>query len=358
MDKTTPFFSIVMPVYGVADYLEQTLQSVAAQTFEDFEVILVDDCSPDDSPKICDAWVKKDERMTVLHLPENGGLSNARNAGFPHVRGEYVFFMDSDDVIDANLLEQVKASLEVNRADVVVFGLLEQYYDRAGVLKQTFPVAVEKTLYLYTPEDVRREVIHLEEKTLYGYAWNKVYRVQSLRESGVVFEKITLIEDIKFNVSYFDSVCSMNVLNTTPYHYLKRIDGSLTNKFLPDYFTPSAERVFLVLEQYKNWGMCTEEVRRILANIYVRYLFSALQRNCDKRSAMNHAQRKEWLKQQYKTPLCKELLSAVQASGTLFKCMAKALCAGNIPLCLMIARSIFAVKSAFPTVFSTLKQQH
>ena len=155
MDKTTPFFSIVMPVYGVADYLEQTLQSVAAQTFEDFEVILVDDCSPDDSPKICDAWVKKDERMTVLHLPENGGLSNARNAGFPHVRGEYVFFMDSDDVIDANLLEQVKASLEVNRADVVVFGLLEQYYDRAGVLKQTFPVAVEKTLYLYTPEDVR-----------------------------------------------------------------------------------------------------------------------------------------------------------------------------------------------------------
>ena len=73
---------------------------------------------------------------------------------------------------------------------------------------------------------------------------------------------------------------------------------------------------------------------------------------------MNHAQRKEWLKQQYKTPLCKELLSAVQASGTLFKCMAKAFCAGNIPLCLMIARSIFAVKSAFPTVFSTLKQQH
>ena len=69
MDKTTPFFSIVMPVYGVADYLEQTLQSVAAQTFEDFEVILVDDCSPDDSPKICDAWVKKDERMTVLALP-------------------------------------------------------------------------------------------------------------------------------------------------------------------------------------------------------------------------------------------------------------------------------------------------
>ena len=66
MDKTTPFFSIVMPVYGVADYLEQTLQSVAAQTFEDFEVILVDDCSPDDSPKICDAWVKKDERMAVL----------------------------------------------------------------------------------------------------------------------------------------------------------------------------------------------------------------------------------------------------------------------------------------------------
>ena len=293
--------------------------------------------------KICDAWVKKDERMTVLHLPENGGLSNARNAGFPHVRGEYVFFMDSDDVIDANLLEQVKASLEVNRADVVVFGLLEQYYDRAGVLKQTFPVAVEKTLYLYTPETcaVRLFIWRKNDCTAMRGTKSTVFS-PCVKRCGI--EKITLIEDIKFNVSYFDSVCSMNVLNTTPYHYLKRIDGSLTNKFLPDYFTLNAERVFLVLEQYKNWGMCTEEVRRILANIYVRYLFSALQRNCDKRSAMNHAQRKEWLKQQYKTPLCKELLSAVQASGTLFKCMAKALCAGNIPLCLMIARSIFCSK--------------
>lgn len=293
MDKTTPFFSIVMPVYGVADYLEQTLQSVAAQTFDDFEVILVDDCSPDVLRKFAMRGSKNDERMTVLHLPENGGLSNTRNAGFPHVRGEYVFFMDSDDVIDANLLEQVKASLEVNRADVVVFGLLEQYYDRAGVLKQTFPVAAEKTLYLYTPEDVRREVIHLEEKTLYGYAWNKVYRVQSLRESGVVFEKITLIEDIKFNVSYFDSVCSMNVLNTTPYHYLKRIDGSLTNKFLPDYFTLNAERVFLVLEQYKNWGMCIRRGAQNFSQYLCALLFSALQRNCDKRSDMNHAQRKD-----------------------------------------------------------------
>ena len=357
MDRKTPFFSIVMPVYGVADYLEQTLQSVAAQTFKDFEVILVDDCSPDASPKICDAWAEKDARITVLHLPKNGGLSNARNAGFSYVRGEYVFFMDSDDVIDDDLLEQVKASLEKNPADVVVFGLSEQYYDRAGVLKQTFPVAAEKDLYLSAQEDVRREVIHMEEKTLYGYAWNKIYRVQPLRESGVVFEKITLIEDIKFNVSYFNFVRSMNVLSTTPYHYLKRIDGSLTNKFLPDYFELNAARVSLVLEQYKNWNMCTDEVRRILANIYVRYLFSALQRNCDKRSNMNHAQRKAWLKQQYETPLCKELLPAVQASGTLFKCMAKAFCSGNTALCLAIARSIFAVKNTFPTVFSALKQQ-
>ena len=80
MDRKTPFFSIVMPVYGVADYLEQTLQSVAAQTFKDFEVILVDDCSPDASPKICDAWAEKDARITVLPLPKNGSATRATPA--------------------------------------------------------------------------------------------------------------------------------------------------------------------------------------------------------------------------------------------------------------------------------------
>ena len=89
---------------------------------------------------------------------------------------------------------------------LLFFGLLEQYYDAAGVFKGRLSGrSRKKTLYLYTPEDVRREVIHLEEKTLYGYAMEQSHRVQSLRESGVVFEKITLIEDIKFNVSYFDS---------------------------------------------------------------------------------------------------------------------------------------------------------
>ena len=77
--QNSPFFSIVMPVYNVEEYLPQAVESVLAQTFSDFELILVDDCSPDNSGALCDAYAQKDARVCVCHLAENGGLSNARN---------------------------------------------------------------------------------------------------------------------------------------------------------------------------------------------------------------------------------------------------------------------------------------
>ena len=96
--------SVIVPVYKVEKYLRQCLDSLAAQTLDDIEIIIVDDGSPDGCPAMCDAWAEKDERIKVIHKP-NGGLSSARNAGLVKASGEYVFFLDSDDTISANCIE-------------------------------------------------------------------------------------------------------------------------------------------------------------------------------------------------------------------------------------------------------------
>ena len=96
--------SVIMPVYKVEQYLEKSINSVLNQTFTDFELILVDDGSPDNCPKMCDDYAKKDGRIIVIHK-ENGGLSSARNAGLDIATGEYVYFIDSDDYIELNLLQ-------------------------------------------------------------------------------------------------------------------------------------------------------------------------------------------------------------------------------------------------------------
>jgi glycosyltransferase involved in cell wall biosynthesis len=90
--------SIIIPVYNVELYLNRCIESVLSQTFTDFELILVDDGSPDNSPKMCDEIAQKDSRVVVVHK-KNGGLSSARNAGLDIAKGEYVFFIDSDDLI-------------------------------------------------------------------------------------------------------------------------------------------------------------------------------------------------------------------------------------------------------------------
>lgn len=99
--------SIIIPVYDVEQYIHECIDSVLAQTFTDFELILVDDCSPDSCPKICDEYAKRDIRVKVIHKPKNEGLPQARKTGFENSSGGYIQFIDSDDWIEKNMLEKM-----------------------------------------------------------------------------------------------------------------------------------------------------------------------------------------------------------------------------------------------------------
>lgn len=120
-------FSIVIPVYNTEKYLDCCLESVLTQTFQDFEIILVDDGSPDKSPAICDAWAGKDCRVRVVHQ-ENGGLSSARNTGIHYASGEYLLFLDSDDWwSDAEVLNSLADQLSKTPVDVLSFNYRKSY---------------------------------------------------------------------------------------------------------------------------------------------------------------------------------------------------------------------------------------
>ena len=113
--------SVIIPIYKVEKYLDKCVESVVNQTYKDLEIILVDDGSPDNCPAICDAWAKKDSRIKVVHK-ENGGLSDARNAGLDIATGEYIGFVDSDDSIVPQMYEELLKNLEKENADISVCG--------------------------------------------------------------------------------------------------------------------------------------------------------------------------------------------------------------------------------------------
>ena len=117
MEVKMPKISIIVPVYKVEKYLDKCVKSILAQTFKDFELILVDDGSPDNCGKMCDDFSKRDERVRVVHK-KNGGVSSARNAGLKIATGDYIIFIDSDDYIDENMFSHMVHNAKINNSDI------------------------------------------------------------------------------------------------------------------------------------------------------------------------------------------------------------------------------------------------
>lgn len=357
VENKTPLISLIMPVYNAEKYLSASVDSVLSQTFQDFELILVVDCSPDNSASIADKYAEDfTGKIRVIHLEKNGGASNARNVGIENARGKYVGFIDSDDTVENVLLETAVKYLSEYSVDAFIFGATEYYYAQNGELKYTEKVVMSEDKLLPDKESLRKEIIHLEERTLYGYAWNKIYKLSRITENGIHFENMRLHEDTLFNIAYFMDAKSAYISSASMYNYAKRIENSITSQFVPEYYELHTRKIQKLYDQHVYWNMCTPDVKRILANIYTRYTLSALQRNCDKRAGMNHRDRKRFFKEQYGSVLYKELMKYCGPDNKLlaiFAMLYKRRCTG---LSLMLARTVFVIKNKLPIVFAKLKR--
>lgn len=350
-----PYFTIVMPTYGVERYIGRAIDSIQEQTYDNWEIIVVDDCSKDKSGEIAEDYASRDPRIRVIHHEVNQGLSKARNTGTRAASGVYIWYMDPDDFVDKGLLGQVHDSLMRNPAQVVLFGHMEEYFDKTRMLRYVHHICPEEH-YFKTAGELRPYVIQLEQQTLYGYAWNKFYDLQYMRERRLEFEDVKLIEDIKFNVEYFMDVESLNILPITPYHYGKRMEANLTNRFVPDYYKLHKERIDMLFDQFSYWGVCTSETRSVLGSLYARYILSAMERNCDRRSGMNHAQRYKWCRAVFTDGLFNELIPVARAKESMTLRIALVLFRWKRAiLCLMMGRGIYAVRKLLPMVYSRVK---
>lgn len=166
-----PEISIIVPVYNVEKYLSQCIESIKSQTFEDWELILVDDGSPDNSGIICDEYAKTDRRIKVVHQ-ENGGVSTARNLGLENAKGEYISFIDSDDYIAPEFLKVMLDKLLTHNADMVRCGFHE-FNDRNGVFN-TCQFENEK---VYPPPKCCSSPMDLYfDSVLFKVPWNAIYK--------------------------------------------------------------------------------------------------------------------------------------------------------------------------------------
>lgn len=203
--------SIIVPVYNVEKYLERCIQSLVNQTYSELEIILVDDGSTDLSSKICDEWVKRDSRISVIHK-KNGGLSDARNAGMKIVKGEYVCFVDSDDVVHKDFLKSLLILLNEYNADFVE-GVAQKFTEKFDTSMDS-----EIEIEIYNRERAMLELI--AERKIRQTVWNKLYRRELIE--GIEFPYGKINEDEFWTYQVIGKVNTVVRTSQVIYGYFQR----------------------------------------------------------------------------------------------------------------------------------------
>lgn len=212
--------SVIIPVYNIAQFIEKCLISVCRQTYHNLEIILVDDGSSDDSGKICERYRKKDPRIRVVHK-ENGGLSSARNAGLDIASGEYIYFLDGDDYIEPELLEQGMKFFKEG-IDLVVFNYRWVTPDGKSITQSQF---IPDRYDFNDPEKKSRFICNFLLSYKMGWeAWNRIYRREKIKQYGLRFEnnKEIFAEDLYFCLCYCSHITSVQCIDSVLYNYVQR----------------------------------------------------------------------------------------------------------------------------------------
>ena len=259
MKNPNVVISIIIPVYKVEQYLNQCIDSILCQEFEGFEIILIDDGSPDLCPSICDEYEKKDSRVKVFHK-KNEGLSEARNLGVKKAIGKYVIFVDSDDYWQGNVLCELFALTQQlgDEYDFINFNCC-YFYQKSGIIKKhvSYPIDV---ISASRPEEI---IPALAKSGIFPVgAWMKIIKRDFLIRNNIDFIKGITSEDIPWFIEIVTKCQKCKFINEYYYIYRKQIVGSISSSFSKEKY----ENLFSII--IHNVGKinkeCTDQIQSAL----------------------------------------------------------------------------------------------
>ncbi len=321
-DKRNPAFSIIMPVYNVEGYVSQAIKSILIQTYSDFELIIVNDCSKDNSLSICQKYAEGDKRIHIISLQKNGGLSNARNVGMRVMKGEYVLFLDSDDWWDANLLESVAGIVGKSHPDMVFFGYTDEWYSAKNKHLSSESHIPKKAEAFGNNRIILQESIILQEQSNDMYSWssNKAVRTAYIRKENLWFKEIPLSEDKEFMGRLWGDLSSVSIISQSLLHYRRKQSGSLRSKFQPRFFEVHKAIWDFRFEQLKKVGLL-KEATVLLSTQFLQFVFLTIQMMCYPQSNQSLREQMAFIENVNKDSNWKKIKSYHLATSLTFKIM-------------------------------------
>ena len=288
--------SIIVPIYNVENYLNACVDSILSQTYENIEIILVDDGSTDSSGEICDRYAQMDSRVAVIHKV-NGGLSDARNAGLELVHGDYLMFCDGDDWLEKDVLQKVYETIDEKDADVAIWGY---YADFVDLNEELMHRDIHKCSDIVCTKKLNADcLLDRENLGLVGYAWNKLYKASLIFENGFTFRKgLSLVEDIVFNEPVLLQANKVVFVDTIGTHYMQRPRVTLGTKYYKNYFELKIMACQAREELLKGYQIECTKIAEALSTLYIGAILSSV-KMIKHANNMNKSEKKEALRELY-----------------------------------------------------------
>lgn len=298
----SPKISVIIPVYNCEDKIERCIESVTAQTFSDFELLIVDDGSTDGTGKLCDGYATNDNRINIFHC-KNGGVSSARNFGLSKANGEYIAFVDGDDFVDVDFLDSLYSCIEKEKADMAFCN----YYSLKETDKNIVSHGFSGGEILEGTEiaNVLYKNIAIGKTDGYFSLWNKLFKREIIEKNGITFNKdMSFGEDMLFIIDYLRYVNKI-VFTEKPLYYYEMTDGGLFLRYSRSFAT-DIEKCYDKLKETTNGYGDT-------LRIDLKY-YSYIQRQT-RAIIKNEKNKKEQIRRLYGNKAVKNIFSNIAALG-------------------------------------------
>ena len=350
-NNVEPLISIIVPVYKVEGYVARAIDSILAQSYQHFELFLVDDGSPDNSGAICDEYAARDQRIHVIHQ-KNAGDPTARNNAMDLATGDYYYFMDSDDWAEPEMLKDMVTLALRDDAQLVVAGFyIDTYYSETEFLQDIRQV--DPVVYL-DAQSFRRDAYRLFDMNLLYTPWNKLWDRSYIEEKGLRFPS-TFWDDFPFVLSVIRDVERVTVTDRPYYHFIRKREESETAAYRPQMYDKREEEHGWMQELYAHWGVDDENSREMLGRRYVERLVGCVENLTNQKCTLSRKEKRAQVKQMLNSRNTREALKHAVPRSKMMKLMLVPIRMKNVTLTLLQSRVISRVKRKNTKLFASLK---
>ena len=352
MEKREIKVSVIMPVYNVEKFVAKTIESVLNQSLKEIEFFAIDDGSPDNSGKICDEYAQKDDRLKVIHK-KNGGAPEARNVAIDLAKGKYMYFIDSDDWIEADYLEKMYNMAEKNNADAVITGFYMEYYQDGKDV--TYETNCDDNVY--TKEEFRVNAYKYLNNSLLSLPWNKLYKAERIFKENIRFPK-TKWDDHHFNMEYFMNNGVVVTSSIKKYHWYRSRKGSETmiNYSDPNMFNKRKEHFEHILKLYDYWNIKDDKSIDSINCYYAGRLFQCVQELVDNKN-IKYSEKRKKVKEILNDEKTIDSLKKSKGLSFKFKILTFPMKLRLVSISMFFGRIVSTIRRLLPSLFIKLKEK-